>query len=169
MKILANIVLLLFIASFTAVAQTSLKIGSPAPTFSGNGMDGTCNDLSELRGKVVVLTFWSTRCEICRHEFPKVNQMVKNYENRNVVFLALTMENEAKVGAYLKKNQLSPAILPNSFGVVLQYADRTADDRLDMGFPSFFVIDKAGTIQYRSSGFDQTASLNAAIERLASK
>ncbi|MBP9109532.1 MAG: TlpA family protein disulfide reductase [Pyrinomonadaceae bacterium] len=169
MKILANIVLFLFIASFTAVAQTSLMIGSPAPAFSGNGMDGTCNDLSELRGKVVVLTFWSTRCEICRHEFPKVNQMVKNYENRNVVFLALTMENEAKVEAYLQKNQLAPTILPNSFGVVLQYADRTADDRVDMGFPSFFVIDKAGTIQYRSSGFNRTASLNAAIERLASK
>ena len=95
--------------------------------------------------------------------------MVKNYKNRNVVFLALTMENEAKVGAYLKKNQLSPTILPNSFGVVLQYADRTADDRLDMGFPSFFVIDKPGTIHNRSSGFDQTESLNAAIERLASK
>ncbi len=169
MKILANIAFLLLILSFTAVAQTSLKIGSQAPAFSGNAMDGTCNDLSELRGKVVVLTFWSTKCEICRHEFPKVNQMVKVYENRNVVFLALTMENEAKVEAYLQKNQLAPTILPNSFGVVLQYADRTADDRVDMGFPSFFVIDKAGTIQYRSSGFDRTASLNAAIERLASK
>jgi thiol-disulfide isomerase/thioredoxin len=132
-------------------------------------MDGTCNDLNELRGKVIVLTFWSTKCEICRHEFPKVNQMVKAFENRNVVFLALTMENEAKVDAYLKKNPLAPTILPNSFGVVLQYADRTADDRVDMGFPSFFVIDKAGTIQYRSSGFDRTSSLNAAIERLASK
>jgi peroxiredoxin len=169
MKILANITFVMLILSFTAMAQTSLKIGSPAPTFSGNAMDGTCNDLSELRGKIVVLTFWSTKCEICRHEFPKVNQMVKNFENRNVVFLALTMESEAKVEAYLKRNSLAPTILPNSFGVVLQYADRTADDRLDMGFPSFFVIDKAGTIQYRSSGFDRTASLNAAIERLATK
>jgi peroxiredoxin len=169
MKILANITFVMLILSFTAMAQTSLKIGSPAPAFSGNAMDGTCNDLSELRGKVVVLTFWSTKCEICRHEFPKVNQMVKSFENRNVVFLALTMENEAKVEAYLKRNSLAPTILPNSFGVVLQYADRTADDRLDMGFPSFFVIDKAGTIQYRSSGFDRTASLNAAIERLATK
>jgi peroxiredoxin len=169
MKTLANIAFFLLLLSFTAVAQTTLKIGSPAPPFSGNAMDGTCNDLSELRGKVVVLTFWSTKCEICRHEFPKVNQMVKSFENRDVVFLALTMENEAKVDTYLKKNQLAPTILPNSFGVVLQYADRTADDRIDMGFPSFFVIDKAGTIQYRSSGFDRTASLTAAIERFATK
>lgn len=169
MKILANIALFLLLLAFTAKAQTSLKIGSPAPAFSGNAMDGSCKDLSDLRGKVVVLTFWSTKCEICRHEFPKVNQMVKSYENRNVVFLALTMENEAQVEAYLRKNQLASTILPNSFGVVLQYADRTADDRIDMGFPSFFVIDKVGTIQYRSSGFDRTTSMNAVIERLVTK
>ncbi len=169
MKILLNIAFLLLLLPLDASAQKGLRVGSPAPAFSGNAMDGTCNDLSGLRGKVVVLTFWSTKCEICRHEFPKVNQMVKNYENRDVVFLALTMENEAKVEVYLKKNRLEPTILPNSFGVVLQYADRTADDRLDMGFPSFFVIDKAGTIQYRASGFDRAASMNAVIERLASK
>lgn len=169
MKILAKIAFFVLILSFTAMAQTSLKVGSLAPTFSGHAMDGTRRDLSELRGKVVVLTFWSTKCEICRHEFPKVNQMVRSFENKDVVFLALTMEDEAKVDGYLKKNQLAPTILPNSFGIVLQYADRTADERVDMGFPSFFVIDKAGTIQYRSSGFDRTASLNAAIERLASK
>lgn len=169
MKILLNIAFLLLLLPVAATAQTSLRVGSPAPAFSGNAMDGTCNDLGELRGKIVVLTFWSTKCEICRHEFPKVNQMVESYEKRNVVFLALTMENEAKVEAYLKKNQLAATILPNSFGVVLQYADRTAEDRIDMGFPSFFVIDKAGTIQYRSSGFDRTASMNAVIERLAAK
>jgi len=169
MNILLNLTLLLLLLPFAATAQSSLRVGSPAPAFSGNAMDGTCNDLSALRGKVVVLTFWSTKCEICRHEFPKVNQIVKSFENRDVVFLALTMENEAKVEAYLRKNQLTQTILPNSFGVVLQYADRTADERIDMGFPSFFVIDKAGTIQYRASGFDRTASMNAVIERLAAK
>lgn len=168
MKIFFGIVFLCILQLVTT-AQTTLRVGSAAPAFSANAMDGTCNDLSDFRGKVVVLTFWSTKCEICRHEFPKVNQIVKTYENRNVVFLALTMENEAKVEAYLRKNQLVQTILPNSFGVVLQYADRTPDERIDMGFPSFFVIDKEGTIQYRASGFDRTASMNAVIERLATK
>lgn len=167
MRTLLSVAFLL--SSLTAVAQTQLTVGSPAPVFSGTTMDGTCTDLGELRGKVVVLTFCSTKCEICRHEFPKVNQLVKSYENRNVVFLALTMENEAKVKAYLKNNHLSQTILPNSFGVVLQYADRTADERIDLGFPSFFVIDKTGTIQYRATGFDRTTSLKTAIERLAEK
>jgi peroxiredoxin len=168
MKYLAAFVFLVSFA-FVVSGQTSLKVGSPAPAFSGNSMDGKSYDLSELRGSVVVLTFWSTRCEICRHEFPKVNQVVDRYSGMNVVFLALTMENEAKVEAYTQKNRLASQILPNSFGVVLQYADRTKDGSLDMGFPSFFVIDKNGLVQYRSSGFDRTPALASAIERVAAK
>lgn len=130
-------------------------------------MEGKSYDLAELRGNVVVLTFWSTKCEICRHEFPKINQIVDKNAGKNVVFLALTMENEAKVESYVQKNRLASQILPNSFGVVLQYADRTRDGSLDMGFPSFFVIDKEGILQYRSSGFDRTQSLASAIDRLS--
>lgn len=155
--------------SFHVFSQTGLRVGSLAPAFSGNAMDGTCTDLNELRGSVVVLTFWSTKCEICRHEFPKVNQIVESYAGKNVVFLSLTMENEAKVEEYLKKNRLASRVLPNSFGVVLQYADRTKDGNLDMGFPSFFVIDQAGLVRYHSSGFDKTSSLASAIGRLVTK
>lgn len=168
MKYLAALFFLVSIA-FAASGQTSLKVGSHAPVFTGTSMDGKSYDLGELRGSVVVLTFWSTRCEICRHEFPKVNQVVDKYLGKNVVFLALTMENEAKVEAYTQKNRLASQILPNSFGVVLQYADRTKDGSLDMGFPSFFVIDKEGVVQYRSSGFDRTQALAAAVDRFATK
>lgn len=152
-----------------AFAQTRLTVGSEAPSFSASSMDGNCYDLNELRGSVVVLTFWSTKCEICRHEFPKVNQIVDKYAGKNVVFLALTMENEAKIEAYTRRNRLASQILPNSFGIVLKYADRTRDGSLDMGFPSYFVIDKNGLVQYRASGFDKTASLASAIDRSAGK
>ncbi len=166
MKYLAAVFFLIVFA-FAASGQTSLKVGSPAPAFTGNSMEGKSYDLAELRGNVVVLTFWSTKCEICRHEFPKINQIVDKNAGKNVVFLALTMENEAKVESYVQKNRLASQILPNSFGVVLQYADRTRDGSLDMGFPSFFVIDKEGILQYRSSGFDRTQSLASAIDRLS--
>ena len=59
--------------------------------------------------------------------------------------------------------------MPNSFGVVLQYADRDKAGNLDMGFPSFFVIDQQGLVRYRSSGFDKTAPLDAAIGKLLTK
>ena len=150
-------------------SQTGLKVGSDAPMFSAASLEGNCYDLNELRGSVVVLTFWSTRCEICRHEFPKLNRVIDSLDGKKVVFLSLTTENEAKVEAYLKANRLASRIVPNSFGVLLQYADRDRAGNLNIGFPSYYVIDQEGRLQYRSSGFDKTDSLNTAITRLVSK
>ena len=159
----------IIILTLSAAAQTSVKVGSTAPVFSGIAMDGTSYDLNDLRGSVVVVTFWSTKCEICHRELPKLNRFTERYDSNKVFFLALTMENEDKIAGYLKSNPFKFQILPNSFGVVLQYADRDKAGNIDMGFPSFFVIDQEGLVQYRSSGYDKTAPLDAAITKLITK
>ena len=169
MKRLLALAFLSILLTVVGTAQTSLRIGAQAPPFSASSVDGTTYDLNDLRGSVVVMTFWSTKCEICRYEFPKVNQIVDKYSGRKVVFLALAMESEEKIAAYTQRNRLASPILPNSFGIVLQYADRTRDDRLDMGFPSFFVIDKDGLVQYRGSGLNRTNAIDSMIDRLAAK
>lgn len=38
-------------------------------------------DLSEYAGKVVVLNFWATWCDPCRHEIPYFNELYEEYEN----------------------------------------------------------------------------------------
>lgn len=165
---IAHILFLTSILVISGFSQTSLKVGTSAPVFAATALDGTDYDLSELRGKVVVLTFWSTRCEICRGEIPTMNRLTDRFDENRVIFLALTMENESKVGAYLKTNPFKFHILPNSFGVVLQYADRDRQGNIDMGFPSYFVINQSGAIEYRASGWDKAEKLNAAINRLLS-
>lgn len=149
-----------------ALSQTNLKPGELAPTFTSSSLDGNFYDISALRGSVVVVTFWSTRCAICHSEIPMLNKLTSRYAGKNVVFLALTTENEERIAPYLRSNPFKFKILPNSFGVLLQYTDRTKDGNLDMGYPAFYVVDKAGKIAYRSSGYDKTAPLAAAIDRL---
>lgn len=168
MKVLTITILTLILAA-SALAQNNLKVGAPAPPFSGVTLAGSDFDLSQQRGTVVVITFWSTRCEICHVEFPKLNRLIKGYEGKKVLFLSLTTDNEDKVEAYLKKNPLATQILPNSFGVLLQYADRDKNGNLDMGYPSYYVVNDAGTIEFRSSGYDKTPALNSALIRLLSK
>lgn len=169
MNRLISIVAIIVIFTMAAFPQQSIKIGSAAPAFSGALMDGSPVELSELRGRVVVLTFWSTRCAICHHEIPKLNAMASRFDPSKVVFLALSMENEEKISGYLKNNPFKFQIVPNSFGTVLQYADRDRSGNLDMGFPSFFVIDRSGVVQYRASGYDRTGTLDSAIAKLVAK
>jgi peroxiredoxin len=151
-----------------AFGQQSLREGNQAPEFAAAAMNGQTYDLKQLQGKVVLVTFWSTKCEICHSEIPKMNQLASRYRGRNVVFLALTMENESKVETYLRSTPFNFNILPNSFGAVLQYADRDKSGNINMGFPAYFLVDQNGSIQMKANGWDKTEVLEARIASLLS-
>lgn len=158
--------LLSLVLTTAAFAQQNLQVGQPAPDFAAQTLNGDTVNLKDLQGKVVVLTFWSTRCAICHAEFPKLNQIVERYKQQDVVFLAVTMENESKVNPYIKKNHISSTVLTNGFGVVLKYANMTRDGAINMGFPSYFVINKQGAIGLRAEGWDKTQNLESQLVRI---
>lgn len=160
------IFILTFVLTLGVFSQQSLREGNPAPEFSATAMNGQTYDLKQLQGKVVLVTFWSTKCEICHSEIPKMNQLVNRYKGQNVVFLALTMENESKVDTYLRSTPFTFDILPNSFGTVLQYADRDKSGNINMGFPAYFLVDQNGGIQLKTSGWDKTQTLDSKISSL---
>ena len=161
-----NILILTLVLTVAASSQQNLKVGAVAPNFAAPSIDGGFYDLASMRGKVVVLAFWSTKCEICRSEIPKLNGFMSRFDESEVVFLAPTLENEDKLAGFLRANPFRFHVLPNGFGVLLQYADRDREGNLDMGFPAYFVIDKTGKLAYRSSGWDRTDELNSRLTRL---
>lgn len=142
------------------------KSNSAAQSFSATSMQGVKFDLDELKGKVVLLTFWSTKCPICVAEIPKLNRLADAYQGKNVVFLGLTMENADKVAAHLKKKPFNFNIIPNSFDIVLKYADKDGDGKISMGFPAHYVVNQKGEIALKTSGFDKTEVIDATLARL---
>ena len=168
MRIFPTILIALLLTVSSISGQQILKPGETAPQFSGQSLDGTIYDLDQLHGKVVVLTFWSTRCAICHSEIPNLNRVAERYKGKDVVFLAVTMDNEAKVHPYIKRNPFNFHILPNSFGVMLKYADKDRSGNINMGFPAHFLISRKGTIALRTDGWDKAANLDSQISRLLS-
>lgn len=162
MKNLA-VLFLILIFSCAAFAQKNRAV---AENFSAASMNGQTVELSNLKGKVVVISFWTTRCPICHEEIPKLNNLAAQYKNKDVVFLGLTTDNEAKVEAYVKKNPFNFNLIPNSFGILLKYAEKDRSGNIMMGYPAHFVINKQGEIELKTSGFDKTEKLDAEINRL---
>jgi peroxiredoxin len=160
------LILVLLAFSMPGAAQVTLKAGNRAPAFAAESLDGNYYDLSAMRGRVVLITFWSTKCMICRSEIPKLNAFPAKYDEAKVAFLALTLESDEQITAYLKSNPFKFHILPNSFGVVLQYADRDKQGNIDMGFPSYFLIDEKGVVAYRGSGWDKTGEIASRIDQI---
>lgn len=139
-----------------------------AENFSAADMSGKTVELNGLKGKVVVITFWTTRCAICHSEIPKLNQLAERFKGKNVVFLGLTTENETKIETYIKKNPFNFEIVPNSFGILLKYAEKDGRGNISLGYPAHFVINQAGEIELKTDGFDKTEKLNSEISRLLS-
>lgn len=155
--------ILVLVFSVTAFGQKNKPL---AENFSATAMDGQTVELNSLKGKVVVLTFWSTACPICDSEIPKLNQMVNNFKGKDVVFLGLTMENPGKVENFLKFKPFNFTIIPNSFGVFLKYAEKDGSGNYNMGYPAYFLVNQNGEIELKTSGWDKTEKLNSQINRL---
>lgn len=73
-----------------AVLGTLVNGPAPPLDFLWVSADRKLNSLNELRGKVVVLDFWTTWCGPCISAFPKLRKLVERYRNLPVEFLGVT-------------------------------------------------------------------------------
>lgn len=59
--------------------QPAYDSGETAPMFSGQLPSGESFQLSDLKGKMVLLDFWGSWCGPCRHENPQLVQFYEKY------------------------------------------------------------------------------------------
>lgn len=152
--------------------------GQIAPSFTAPSMDGTEYKLDALRGKIVVINLWGTFCAPCITEMPKLNALTEKYKNGDVVFLAPAVDDKTLLEGFLLKNPFKYQVLPNSFGIIKQYAPKkkTASPNDKPGgfvmlLPTHLVIDRDGTVVKHFWGFNETTAddLSKTIEQLLAR
>jgi len=116
----------------------------PAPQFKVSSLDGKTFDLKSLRGKVVVLNMWFIGCGPCREEIPKLNDVVREFKNRGVVFLAPAPDLPDSLKSFLKTTPFEYSIIPQAERILDQFNIAT--------FPSHIVIDRNGQVELTMVG-----------------
>jgi cytochrome oxidase Cu insertion factor (SCO1/SenC/PrrC family) len=115
--------------------------GMAAPSFSVRTIDGQTIGPAELRGKVVVLSFWFIGCAVCRAMKPELNKFRTRFAGRDdVVFLAMTADPRDDVEKYLKKEPFDYIQATDAKTAMTQF--------VFSGFPKNIVIDRHGKIVY---------------------
>ncbi|HTS20564.1 MAG TPA: TlpA disulfide reductase family protein [Casimicrobiaceae bacterium] len=69
-----------------------LQLGRPAPPLVLKTLDGRDIATSDLKGKVVILTFWATWCEPCREELPMLSEYAQRHANQGLQVLAFSLD-----------------------------------------------------------------------------
>jgi cytochrome c biogenesis protein CcmG, thiol:disulfide interchange protein DsbE len=115
--------------------------GALAPAFEAQTVDGDPFDSSELRGHAVVLNFWATWCEPCRVEMPLLESRYRTLASSGLLVVGINAEDTpAQVQAYRDELGLTfPLLLDPGREIESLYRVR--------GYPTTFVVDRAGVLQ----------------------
>jgi thiol-disulfide isomerase/thioredoxin len=70
-----------------ARARDEIAVPTPIPTgdFSLRDLDGRSIRMADLRGKVVLINFWTTWCSACLSEMPELIALQKSYGDRSAI------------------------------------------------------------------------------------
>jgi thiol-disulfide isomerase/thioredoxin len=74
-------------------------------------VNGKPVDLSTLRGKTVVVNFWSTWCPPCVEEMPMFDEVQAAYKDKDVVFVGIAADQADNVKTFLKKTPVKYAVV----------------------------------------------------------
>jgi thiol-disulfide isomerase/thioredoxin len=84
--------------------RPSLKVGSLAPEFAQNDIDGIAQSLTKYRGRMLLLEFWSTHCTPCRWDAPHMVALYKETSREKLAFLGVSDDkSEDELRAFLKE------------------------------------------------------------------
>jgi peroxiredoxin len=83
------------VAAAPAHAQQShALIGQPAPDFALHAAAGGNVRLSEHRGEVVVLSFWSSRCTPCRTQLTALDRSLATYRSAGLAVFGVGVDDD---------------------------------------------------------------------------
>jgi thiol-disulfide isomerase/thioredoxin len=143
---LASIIVLLF---FEAVFSTEpAQVGMPAPGISGQTwLNSEPLRIAELKGKVVLVEFWTFGCYNCRNVEPYVKGWHQKYADKGLVVIGVHAPEFnyervlANVQRYVREHAIGyPVAIDNTFTTWNDYGNRY--------WPAMYLIDKRGIIRY---------------------
>ncbi|MBI4367177.1 MAG: redoxin domain-containing protein [Deltaproteobacteria bacterium] len=136
-------------------------LGRPAPEFRLEGLDGGATALAAVRGRPIVLNFWSTWCGTCVEEHRLMHRAAAQFASLGVQFFSVlyadTPENAR--GFLARYGPAAPILLDPGL--------RTAIDYGVAGVPETFFIDAAGLVRYKHSGLLTPRILTEQVTRIA--
>lgn len=139
---LARVLALVCVLGF-ALAQSNT-----APEFSSSGrwFNSAPLSLSSLRGKVVLLDFFTVECSNCERSLPTMKSFFEKYQARGLTVVGVhTPETKwqmpaGKVAAIIKREKIKWAVFQDN-----QY--KTWNAYNTRYFPTFYLIDKHGILR----------------------
>src|SRR5438067_4056582 len=146
---------LLCIFNFITGAFAAAQIGKPAPDFTATDINGQTHQLSDYKGKIVILESYNQDCPFCHNHYQTgaMQELQKELTGKGVVWLVVNSVSpknpghrspEAARKEWSNQKMAATAWLDDSSGQIGKaYGMRTT--------PHMFLIDKNGVLAYQGA------------------
>jgi peroxiredoxin len=156
------VILVAYIAAHASatgnISQTNTR--KPAPEFSLTDARGTPIQLSDYKGRVVVLDFWATWCHGCKLEIPWFMEFETKYEARGLSVIGVSMDADGwkSVKPFAAARKMNYTVVIGNSDLAKQYG---------LGpLPMTLLIDREGRIADTHRGVVDKANWESEVQAL---
>ncbi|QWV93949.1 TlpA family protein disulfide reductase [Geomonas oryzisoli] len=138
-------------------SNVDTKVGALAPAIAGVDINAEPVNLHRLKGKVVVVYFWTDSC--CGENVKQLEPLYQRYSHDQFAMVAIAeLCSQKDVAAYARKNGITFTMLADEGANLLkQYRV--------LGFPTVFILDRNGIIREKILGAIQADTLRKLVDR----
>ena len=136
----------IFAGCLFAQGSGDSKAKEPAPRFNATTTTGEKFNNASIKGKVVLLEFWTTWCTYCEAERPFVERLNEEFGDKGLIILAVNVgEGKKTVKKYMEEHpRKTRIVLTENTNLAAMYAAKS--------YPIYVVIDREGNIAGKQDG-----------------
>ena len=130
-----------------AIADVPSIVGKAAPDFVLRGLDGRNLRLSEFRGQVVLVNFWSRSDGDSRQQIPALDRINITYQRAGLVVIGVSVDED------LRRSKDFAASMGVSYPMLFDTGTEIGKDYFLRKIPVTILVDRSGVVRYSAVGF----------------
>src|ERR1700733_14456048 len=153
-------------AHATVVPQASRQA---APAFQLADSSGTNKQVTDYRGKVVLLNFWATECGGCKLEIPGLIELESAHKSDSFTVVGVSMDTsyEGSKSADEAWGKVKPFVLDHKLNYPVLMGDAMLITSYKLGaVPATYLTDKQGRIAATYAGVIDKSDVDSNINKL---
>ena len=143
---IVSMMLSVALASSSLAAAPSI-VGKEAPDFVLRGLDGRNLRLSEFRGQVVLVNFWTRSDGDSRQQMPALDRINTTYQRAGLVVLGVSVDDD------LRRSKEFAAAMSVSYPLLFETGTQIGKDYFLQKMPMTILVDRSGVVRYAAVGF----------------
>lgn len=135
----------------------------PVPAAQMPDLQGRLHNLTQYKGRIMVINVWASWCPPCLREMPEFAQLQQEFAAQGVQFIGIGIDEEANIRQFVNEIRINyPTLLAGPLSNQIGAALGNDQDLL----PYTVLVDRSGMVRERHFGYFPKEQLRQAIQDL---